>query len=61
MIGMMKRTAAILSLQKLPKGKATVGFEVLGHVAAAAEAAVCKAAAKLRSRSTIASSASTSR
>ena len=38
MIGMMERTAAVLSFEHLPEGKATVGFEVcVKHVAAAAE------------------------
>ncbi len=49
MIGMMERTAAILSFQNLPDGKATVGFEVcVKHVAAAAEGATCTVTAKLR-------------
>ena len=48
MIGMMERTAAILSLQNLPEGKATVGFEVcVKHVAAAAEGSNCTVSAKL--------------
>ncbi len=49
MIGMMERTASILSLQNLPDGRATVGFEVcVKHVAAAAEGATCTVTAKLR-------------
>ena len=49
MIGMMERTASILSFQNLPDGKATVGFEVcVKHVAAAAEGATCTVTAKLR-------------
>ena len=49
MIGMMERTASILSLENLPAGKAAVGFEVcVKHVAAAAEGATCKVTAKLR-------------
>jgi len=49
MIGMMERTAAILSLENLPDGKATVGFEVcVKHVAAAAQGAICTVTAKLR-------------
>jgi len=49
MIGMMERTAAMLSIENLPEGKATVGFEVcIKHVAAAAEGATCKVVAKLR-------------
>ena len=49
MIGMMERTAAILSFEQLPEGSATVGFEVcVKHVAAAAEGATCRAKAVLR-------------
>src|SRR5215210_8584805 len=49
MIGMMERTAAMLSLEHLPAGKATVGFEVcIKHVAAAAEGTTCTVTAKLR-------------
>ncbi len=49
MIAMMERTAAILSFEGLPEGKATVGFEVcVKHVAAAAEGANCTAHARLR-------------
>ena len=49
MIGMMERTASILSFENLPDGKATVGFEVcVKHVAAAAEGATCTVHAKLR-------------
>jgi predicted thioesterase len=48
MIAMMERTAAVLSFEALPDGRATVGFEVcVKHVAAAAEGATCKAHAKL--------------
>ena len=48
MIGMMERTAAILSLENLPEGRATVGFEVcVKHVAAAAEGSTCTVSAKL--------------
>ena len=48
MIGMMERTAAILSLEQLPEGQVTVGFEVcVKHVAGAAEGAKCKARATL--------------
>src|SRR5256885_16820157 len=40
MISMMERTAAMLALEKLPDGQATVGFEVcVKHVAGAAEGA----------------------
>ena len=49
MIGMMERTAAMLALEQLPDGKATVGFEVcIKHVAGAFEGARCVARAKLR-------------
>ena len=49
MIGMMERTAAMLALEHLPDGKATVGFEVcVKHVAGATEGAQCQAVAKLR-------------
>ena len=42
MIGMMERTAAVLSFEQLAEGKATVGFEVcVKHVAAAAEGQTC--------------------
>jgi predicted thioesterase len=49
MIGMMERNAAILSLEHLPEGKATVGFEVcIKHVAGAVEGATLTAHATLR-------------
>jgi fluoroacetyl-CoA thioesterase len=49
MIGMMERCAAILSLENLPDGKATVGFEVcVKHVSAVAEGATCTVHARLR-------------
>jgi fluoroacetyl-CoA thioesterase len=49
MIGMMERTAAMLALEHLPDGKATVGFEVcVKHVAACAAGARCSVIAKLR-------------
>lgn len=49
MIGMIERTAAVLSFENLPDGKATVGFEVcIKHVAAAAEGSTCTVHAKLR-------------
>jgi predicted thioesterase len=49
MIGMMERTAAMLALEHLPDGKATVGFEVcVTHVAAALEGADCAVTATLR-------------
>jgi len=49
MIGMIERNAAILALEHLGEGKATVGFEVcVKHVAAVAEGQTCTAHAKLR-------------
>jgi predicted thioesterase len=49
MIGMMERTAAMLALQHLPEGQATVGFEVcIKHVAGATEGAQCTATARVR-------------
>ena len=49
MIGMMERTAAMLALEHLPDGQATVGFEVcIKHVAGAFEGAECTATATLR-------------
>jgi fluoroacetyl-CoA thioesterase len=49
MIAMMERNAAILSLEQLPDGKATVGFEVcVKHVAGAVEGARCTVSAVLR-------------
>jgi fluoroacetyl-CoA thioesterase len=49
MIGMMERTAAVLSFENLEEGKATVGFEVcIKHVSAAAEGQTCTVHAKLR-------------
>lgn len=49
MIAMMERNAAMLALEHLPEGKATVGFEVcVKHVAGATEGARCTAHARLR-------------
>ena len=49
MIGMMERNAAMLALEHLPDGKATVGFEVcVRHVAGAVEGAALTAHATLR-------------
>jgi fluoroacetyl-CoA thioesterase len=49
MIGMIERNAAILSLEHLGEGKATVGFEVcVKHVGPAAEGQTCTTHAKLR-------------
>ena len=48
LVGVMERTAAMLSFENLPEGQATVGFEVcIKHVAAAAEGATCTVTAKL--------------
>jgi predicted thioesterase len=49
MIAMIERTAAVLSFEALPEGKATVGFEVcVKHVGAAAKGAHCTVHAVLR-------------
>jgi predicted thioesterase len=49
LIGMMERCAAMLALDHLPEGQATVGFEVcIKHVGAAAEGATCTAHARVR-------------
>ena len=49
MIGMIERNAAILALEHLEEGKATVGFEVcVKHVAAAAEGSRCTIRSTLR-------------
>ena len=49
MIAMMERNAAMLALEHLPEGKATVGFEVcIKHVSGAVEGAQLTAHAKLR-------------
>jgi fluoroacetyl-CoA thioesterase len=49
MIGMIERNAAMLALDQLEEGKATVGFEVcVKHVAAVAEGQTCTVHAKLR-------------
>jgi len=48
MIAKMERCAAMLALDHLPEGRATVGFEVcVKHVAAAHEGARCVARASL--------------
>jgi len=48
LIAMMERNAAILSMEHLPEGRATVGFEVcIKHVAGAFEGAACRVSAKL--------------
>jgi fluoroacetyl-CoA thioesterase len=49
MIAMMERNAAMLALEHLPEGKATVGFEVcIKHVAGAVEGATLTVSAALR-------------
>jgi fluoroacetyl-CoA thioesterase len=49
MIAKMERCAAMLALEHLPAGRATVGFEVcIKHVAGAFEGARCTARAVLR-------------
>jgi fluoroacetyl-CoA thioesterase len=49
MIAMMERNAAMLALEHLPDGKATVGFEVcIKHVAGAVEGATLTVSAALR-------------
>ena len=48
MISMMERCCSILAFERLPDGKATVGFEVcVKHVAAAMEGARCTVHARL--------------
>jgi predicted thioesterase len=60
LIAVMERNSAVLSLENLPEGQATVGFEVcVKHVAPAAEGARCTVRSTLRE--TDASCASTSR
>jgi predicted thioesterase len=49
MIAMMERCAAMAVFERLPEGKATVGFEVcVKHVAGAVEGQVCRVRARLR-------------
>jgi fluoroacetyl-CoA thioesterase len=49
MIAVMERNSAVLSLQHLPEGSATVGFEVcVKHVAPAADGARCSVRSTLR-------------
>ena len=46
---MIERNAAMLALDNLPEGKATVGFEIcVKHVAAAGKGATCATRAVLR-------------
>jgi predicted thioesterase len=49
MIAMMEGSSAMLALENLPEGSATVGFEVcVKHVAAAAEGSTCSVRTALR-------------
>jgi fluoroacetyl-CoA thioesterase len=49
MIAMMERCSAILSLEHLSEGRASVGFEVcVKHVAAALEGSECRVRSELR-------------
>jgi fluoroacetyl-CoA thioesterase len=49
MIAMMERNSALLALEHLPEGNATVGFEVcIKHVAAALEGTECTVRSNLR-------------
>ncbi|HEY1284912.1 MAG TPA: hypothetical protein VGF04_02385 [Solirubrobacterales bacterium] len=49
MISIMEGCSAVLALENLPEGSATVGFEVcVKHVAAAAEGASCSVSSTLR-------------
>ncbi len=49
MIAMIERNSAILAMEQLPEGNATVGFEVcVKHVAAALEGTECTVRSTLR-------------
>ena len=49
MVGLIERTSAILAFERLPEGKATVGFEIcVKHVAAAPEGSTCEVTSRLR-------------
>jgi fluoroacetyl-CoA thioesterase len=49
MVGLIERTSAILAFERLPEGKATVGFEIcIKHVAAAPEGSSCVVTSRLR-------------
>jgi predicted thioesterase len=49
MVGVIERTCAVLALENLPEGRATVGFEIcVKHVAASLEGARCVVHARLR-------------
>ena len=48
MIAVMERNSAVLALEHLPEGEATVGFEVcVKHVAAVAEGCACAVRSRL--------------
>ena len=49
MIAMMERCSSLLAIANLPRGRASVGFEVcVKHVAAAVEGARCQVRSNLR-------------
>jgi fluoroacetyl-CoA thioesterase len=49
MVGLIERNSAILAYERLPEGKATVGFEVcIKHVAAAPAGSTCTVSSRLR-------------
>lgn len=49
MIGMMEHCSSVLAYESLPKGQATVGFEVcVKHVAAALQGSTCRVRSTLR-------------
>jgi fluoroacetyl-CoA thioesterase len=49
MVAVMERTCALLALENLPAGKASVGFEIcVKHVAGALEGVHCRSHARLR-------------
>jgi fluoroacetyl-CoA thioesterase len=49
MIGMMEHCSSVLAFERLPEGRATVGFEVcVKHVAAAPQGAACRVRSVLR-------------
>ncbi len=49
MVAVMERTCALLALENLPAGKASVGFEIcVKHVAGAPEDVRCRSHARLR-------------
>jgi predicted thioesterase len=49
MVAVMERTCALLALENLPAGKASVGFEIcVKHVAGAREGVDCRSHARLK-------------